>query len=290
MRTFPVLGMLVLIVGAATTAAPGRGQPAASDRTAVPPEPTRIAVVTLGTPGEEGGSIGESIGKEILAEDFERVVPMLEKERVDIVVVRVNSGLCEGPRAAAETARLVELFTKEYKPRFRTVAWIESAIDAPAVAVWPLDELYFMPQGNMGAAVLTVDWMKVAEGEELAAWLKLGEEASRASGRDPKIMRAMQAVQPLSATTDGSGDIEWFADLSGERVVNKAGRVLTLDSRSAETLKISHATVGTKEELARAMGVADAAWVGDEAAATIRDAVAQRRDEGQNEKDHQDGR
>jgi hypothetical protein len=237
----------------------------------------RIAVLNLGTPGVEGIVGGEELGKEIRAEDFELVVPMLEKERVDIVVIRVNTGLCEGRSVAAETARFVEVFTKEFEPRFRTVAWIESAVDASAVAVWPLDELYFMSHGNMGAALLVVGRMKAAEGEEFAAWLKLGETGAKSSGRDPKIMRSMQSTQPLSATIDEHGEVHWFADLSGERVVNRDGRVLTLDSHSAEKLKISHGTIDSKEALADSMGVKEAVWVGEEAAASIRAAVAKRR-------------
>ena len=45
-----------------------------------------------------------------------------------------------------------DVIHEQYKKKFRTVAWIDSAISAAAMTAHCLEEIYFTPQGNYGAA------------------------------------------------------------------------------------------------------------------------------------------
>src|SRR5690606_8085872 len=133
---------------------------------------------------------------QVAAQAWADVVPMLERDQVDVVVVRINSG----GGVPAEVARFYDVFQQEYKPRFRTVAWVESAIGAAAMSVWSLEEFYMMPQGDIGAC--TGAFMEQLNdlfvGQQLEDMLRLMEQMSDAAGREPKIMRSMQIMEPLS--------------------------------------------------------------------------------------------
>ena len=58
-----------------------------------------------------------------IVDQLERSIPMLEEEKVEIVVFRVNSG----GGALSEIQKISDVIECKYKPKFRVVAWIESA-------------------------------------------------------------------------------------------------------------------------------------------------------------------
>lgn len=271
MHIAAVLAMLSAIMSTPPGQSPGR-------EAATTPEATRIAVLNLGIPFGDtaaGDPFGGAIGHVVLADDIGGALPALQAAGVEVLIIRINAGMEFGDAdrhrtgTAPETEKLVELIVSELNPRFRTVAWIESALDTAAVAAWACEEMYFLPAGNLGAAVLEVGWMQAAKGEELAAWLRLGERASAASGRDPAIMRSMQELVPLSVTRRPDGTAVWSNDLKGETVVNEQGRVLTLNWNEAERLRISSGTAGTREALAQKLGIDNPAWVAEDAAAAV---------------------
>lgn len=227
---------------------------------------TRVAILNFGPPGDwpsRGLNAGSTVGIQVCAQAFEEALPMLEADKVDVVVIRINSG----GGMVLEMPKLNDLYHEKYKKKFRTVAWVESAISAAAMSPWCLEEIYFMPQGNMGACTAFFGASLVAMKDvELEQLLKLMEKYSARGRRDPKIMRSMQIEEPLSCTIDENGDVHWFQDLSGDYIVNGENRILTFNARDAVRFKFAKGIAATKDELADMMGLREVEWVGQRAA------------------------
>jgi len=227
----------------------------------------RIAIMNFGPPSSWQNEIDTTVGIQISADAWKRAVPLLEKDGVTDVVVRINSG----GGLLLELQRFMDVYEKEYKPKFRTVAWIESAISAAAMSPWVLEEFYFLPEGNIGACTGFSGRLNAIKGPQLEMVLYQMEEASRKGKKDPKIMRAMQIQEPLSATIDErTGQVTWFQDVtSGDHLVNPVGQVLTITANEAVKLKLGKAVVATPDELARARGYQEYVWAGNEAIAFV---------------------
>lgn len=221
----------------------------------------RAAVITLGEGGHK-----DMVGVYMTAETIRRAIPILEKElgtdKTGVVVFRISSGGGLG----LEVQRLSDVIENEYKPRFRVVGWIESAISAAAMTAHTISELYFTSQGNYGACTGfygSID--RPVEGIPLELALHEMEKISRERGKyDPRIMRSMQIQDPLSATIDSNGDVHYFSDLtSGDIVVNREKEILTFNAVTAAKVKFSKGTADTLDELTKLMGYAELEWVGE---------------------------
>ena len=223
---------------------------------------TKVAILNFGPPSSWQGKVDSMVGTVISAQAFKDVIPKLEKAGVQVVVIRVNSGGGLG----LEVPKFQQLFEKEYKPRFRTVAWIESAISAAAMSPYVLEEMYFFREGNLGACTGWYGNLQNVEGVGLEEYMIMMEEASRMGKRDPKIMKAMQVQVPLSATIDETtGEVTWFQDTSGQYVLNSAKTIFTINSRDAVKFKFAKGVADTKEELVKAMGLSEVEWVAQDA-------------------------
>jgi hypothetical protein len=225
---------------------------------------TRMAILNFGPP-QEWGEFGNTVGLEISVDAFRRAVPLLEKAKVDVVVIRVNSG----GGLLLETPRFMELFETVYKPKFRTVAWIQSAISAAAMSPWVLEEFYFYRKGNMGACTAFSGRLNAVKGYGLEAILADMESASVKGKRDPKIMRAMQIMEPLSVDIDEAGNVVWRQDENGQHVLNRADQVFTINANDAIRFRFARGIADTKEELVQAMGLQEVEWVAQDATALI---------------------
>ncbi|MGD9689176.1 MAG: hypothetical protein AB7K52_00495 [Phycisphaerales bacterium] len=249
-------------VAPASKPAPKAGQP---ERDATEPGAlsgaSRAVILPFGPPSSWQGQVGSTVGIHITADAWRDVLDELIDDRVDIVVVRINSG---GGRLS-EVARFHELFRDEYIPRFRTVAWVESAISAAAMSPWILREFYFMPEGNMGACTAFYGQLNALQGDGLQEVLYLMENVSREAGRSPLIMRSMQVTEPLSCNVSSDNVVSWFADQSGKYLVNPPGRILTLNARDAVKFRIALGVASTPRELASSMGLNEVNWVGQRA-------------------------
>lgn len=224
------------------TAAPVSAKTAAGDV-------HRIAILNFGPPSTWSNECGNMVGGEISAAAFERAVPILKRDKITDVVIRVNSG----GGMLAELAPFHKVFS-EYKTSFRTVVWVESAISCAAMSPWILEEFYMLPNGNIGACTAWSGALEAMEGWPLQQLLIDMEEVSKKANRDPKIMRAMQIQEPLSATIDPvTGNVQWFQDTSGEKVLNPPGQILTFNAADAVKYKFAKAIAADKEELATAM-------------------------------------
>jgi len=212
----------------------------------------RVAFLNFGLPQSAQGKADSMVGREINSYAWKQVLPKLIAAKVDVVVVRINSG----GGLVSEMEPFQNMFENDYKPRFRTVAWIENAISCAAMSPWPLKEMYFMPEGRIGGCTAfnggSMQQVPPAMLEGLLAQMEL---TSRWAGRDYKIMRSMQIMEPLSATIDANGNIKFFQDSSGQIIVNPPGEVLTLSSVQALQVGFSSGTASTPEELMKVMGI-----------------------------------
>jgi len=233
-----------------TPARQTRVDPAEPPRDGVP----RIAVISL---GESGGR--DMVGMYMTAHSVRQTIPMLEKAGVTDVVFRVQSG----GGALLEIQKMSDLIHNEFKPRFRTVGWINYAISAAAMSVHCLEEHYFTPNGAYGACTAWFGQLSAVSGRDLDAVLYQMEKISDRGGHDHRLMRSMQIMEPLSATIDENGDVEFFQDLSGDIIVNPEGRILTLNASQAEQIKFSGGTASTVDELASLMGYTEYEFIGE---------------------------
>lgn len=227
---------------------------AAPRRSGVP----RGMVITCGD--RENGNM---VGVYMVAEILQRAVPVIEEELGKdgdrVVVLRITSGGGYG----MEVQLICDVLDYEYKSRWRTVGWIDSAISAAAMSAHILDEIYFTTQANYGACTGFYGSLdRPVEGFELQQSLFQMEKISARAGYDPLIMRAMQVQQALSATIDEHGNVQYFGDTSGDILVNRPIEILTFNAQSAARVKFSKGTADTLDELARAMGYNEVEWVG----------------------------
>ncbi|HYE01670.1 MAG TPA: hypothetical protein VD963_00400 [Phycisphaerales bacterium] len=245
------------------TTAPAAGSPSAKPRAGEPKagRPTRIAILNFGPPSSWQGKVGNTVGIEISAQAWKDAVPLLEKDNVDVVVVRINSG----GGLLLELEKFHEAFQDHYKPKFRTVAWVESAISAAAMSPWVIEEFYMMPEGNIGACTGWSGRLQAIAGISLEMVLAMMEDASAKGGHDYRIMRSMQIMEPLSADIDDNGEVTWHQDLSGKYTVNPPEQILTFNASDAVKFKFAKGIAATPDELARAMGYQEYEFAGKRA-------------------------
>jgi hypothetical protein len=236
-------------------AAPEAAAPAGDEKkpeAAATPGAPRIAVISLGAPDED------MVGVYMTAEELRRLIPLLEAEKIDTVVFKINSGGGLG----LEVQRLSDVIHNEYKPKFRVVAWIESAISAAAMTAHCIEEIYMMPRGNYGACTGWYGQLVAVEGRPLQEMLYQMEKISARGKHDPQIMRSMQIQEPLSCTIDENGDVHWYNNLKGDHIVNPEGRILTFNSQTAVKYKFAKGVAATYQELGKAMGLNEFTFVG----------------------------
>ncbi|MBX3386418.1 MAG: hypothetical protein KF768_07595 [Phycisphaeraceae bacterium] len=252
----------------AATAAETKAKPSspARAREKKPGDPTRVAILDFGLPLNEPNRPDDMVGIMVNAASWEHVIPMLEEDGTDVVVVRIASG----GGMVLELSKFNDLFEKEYKPRFRTVAWPEYAISAACMSPWVLEEVYFFRRGRYGGNTMFSGPGVAAKGFGLEQMLAYMERVSALGKKDPKIMRAMQIQEPLSCTIDPvTGQVEWFQDESGEILVNPKGRVLTFTSEMAMKTKFAKGLADDVDELMQVMGIPEYEIVGQRARAYI---------------------
>jgi len=220
---------------------------------------TRVAILNFGPPNEWLGSAGDMVGVQISASAFAAAVPMLKKEKVDVVVIRINSG----GGYSLERDRFEEIFEKQYKPNFRTVAWVQSAISAAAMSPWVLEEFYFFPDGSIGGCTEWSGGMVASKGARLEMILAKMERASELGKHDRKIMRSMQIMEALSVDYDSSGNVVWRQDELGQFVLNRHSNVYTMNASDAVRFGFGEGIAANKEELVKALKLQEVEWVAE---------------------------
>jgi len=245
---------------------PAESEPAPVDAAARAPEgsgtararigaPPRGAVLSLGVEREGKGMIGLYVTAESLA----RARELLKEDGIEVVVLLINSG--------GGLGREVQLLSDEihynFKNDFHTIAWIESAISAAAMAAHCMPNIVFKTSGAYGACTGYRGAGDAIEGRELEEMLYTMEQISDRGGHDHSIMRAMQITEPLSATVLGNGRVKWYQSLDGDYIVNSDNTILTFTADQAERFGFSQGTADTLDELTRLLGYTEIEWVGD---------------------------
>ena len=235
-------------VAPASTSAPAESKPRTGNR--VP----RAAVLTLGEGGDK-----DMVGVYMMAKPLRDAIPLLKKDNVDIVVFRINSG----GGALLEIQKLSDVIYDEYRKDFRTVAWIDNAISAAAMTAHCIEEVYMTPEGAYGACTGWHGQLVAMKDRDLEEVLFQMEKISARGNHDPQIMRAMQIMEPLSATVSDRGQVSFYQDTtSGNIVLNPKGRVFTFNSQTAASVRFSSGTASTLDDLAKAMNLQEVEWVG----------------------------
>lgn len=227
---------------------------------AVPGVP-RAVVLTLGDRTEDKDMVGKYMCAKPLLDAIPKLEEEIGKDGSGVVVMRIDSG----GGMLLEISKLHDAIEKEFKPRFRTVAWIKWAISAAAMTSHVIEEIYFYPEGNYGACTgFNGGNMKAIIDRPLEDVLYMMEKASARGKKDKSIMRAMQILEaPLSCTVDANGDVHWFQDAdAGEIKVNSKDKILTFTSQTAEKTKFSKGTTDDFHQLASLMGYQELNWVG----------------------------
>lgn len=230
------------------------------DRGPITGRANRVAMINFGPPSSWNGKFGDMVGVQVNNKAFKDAIPLLEKDKVDTVIIRVNSG----GGLVYEMLQFQETFEK-YKEKFRTVVWVESAISAAVMAPWVIEEFYMMPEGNMGATTMWSGNLQAGKGAGLEQIFIAMEKASLSGKKDNKVMRAMQVMAPLSANVDENGRVTFFQDTSGQYLINPENRVLTLNAADAIKFGLAKGIASTREELVKAMGLNEVEWVGEDA-------------------------
>ncbi len=243
------------------------------DRTAKPSEEAKPAsnpasaepkARRAGVPRGVVISLEGTVGIQMAAKTLEDMIPILEKEigsdGTGIVVFKINSG----GGLLLEIQKLSDVIQEKYKPKFRTVSWIESAISAAAMTSHCIEEIYFLPEGNYGACTGWFGALQAVSGEGLEEVLYMMEKISARGGYAPQIMRAMQINEPLSCTIDEqSGKVSWYQNEEGEYLVNKGDSILTFTAPQAHRFGFSKGTARNLDELTKALGYQEIDWVGE---------------------------
>lgn len=243
--------------------------PTASPSAAIPPGATKIAFISL----EE--MVGPYLNANALLESAKKFDDLPENERPDVLVLRINSG----GGALSEVEPLSDAIHEKLKPKYRVVAWVESAISAASMTALNCEEIYFKKEGNFGGSVAfrQLGGRTEALKDDGLEWvLQLGELLSRRGQYNPLMMRAMQVYMDLSCDIDSDGNITWYDTLDGEYTVNTKDKILTFNSVDAKKFGLSRGTADTKDELARLMGCPEWVEVGpkaDEHQRAFREAV-----------------
>jgi hypothetical protein len=213
----------------------------------------KIAVITLGEGGEK-----DMVGLFITAKTLHDAIPLLEQEGVTDVVFRIRSG----GGALSEIQKLSDVIQNEYKPKFRVVAWIQSAISAAAMTSHCIEDIYMMKEGNYGACTGWSGALVAVKGRQLEEILYMMEKIS-ARGKHPKeIMRSMQIMEPLSCTIDADGEVHWYQNLDGDYVVNPKERILCFNAEDAVKYKFAKGIADDIDTLAHEMGYNEYTFVG----------------------------
>lgn len=247
------------------TSTPEAAKPAAVGVPVVPVSTAgkkpKAVVITLGERGDK-----DMVGLFMTRHQLDTIRPMLEQDLgtdgTGIVVFRITSG----GGALLEIQRLSDAIQLDYKPRFKVVAWIDSAISAAAMTAHAIEDIYFTSQGNYGACTGWSGQLVAVKGRQLVEVIEQMKKISARGNHDPKIMESMQIMRPLSVKIDGDNPVFFHDTVSGDFVVNEEGRILTLNAETAKKIRFSRGTADNLEELTKAMGYAtseDIEWIGE---------------------------
>lgn len=234
---------------AATPSAPASGPspaPKAGDSTpaAAAPANTGVGVIVLPMSG--------TVGIEMRHEEIERVAKKADEmggRQIIVLLIESGGGL------AAEMPE-IDRVIREVKKRHRVVAWIKEAISAAAATAIHCDEIYFMPEGVLGAMTMFAGGVSVKD-EALEFWLRDAGRYMEEGGRSPYIAYAMIDDEALLSydIDQVTGEVIWHNTLEGEFDLSDEKQNLVFNASNALHSKFSDGTANTVEDLAKLMNL-----------------------------------
>lgn len=231
--------------------------------------PVRIAVLNLGPPKEWKDGVEGWIGVTISPETLVEAARILREEQVDVVVLRTNCG----GEMTSPYGRVQEALLREFGPRFRTVAWIDSALVAGAMSVIAISEWCFASNGILGWTTC-VEWGGTECNQRKPGDFERAVDdlvaVAKASHRDPKVARTLLGYEPLSFDVNpNNGCSTLRQDEGGDLILNRSGNIFTVTATLAHAADISIGTADTREELAHVLRIRNPEWVDSRANAML---------------------
>lgn len=243
-RTPPraALWSVALTLLALAAAPPTRAEQPEPDHNATPRGRTPFVLLDLCPTGRE--VIGVHVTAQAIRDALALVPP---DEPPALVILKIDSrgGMLR------EVPRISDLITNEIDDDTRVVAWSDAAISAAALAALSCPEIVMEPGGTLGAAVTYAvkDGRPTAlTGEELDRALQVGAEVARRTGRDPRLVRAMQTPTPLSYDLESDAPV-LRDDTSGQFALSDDSSILTLNSERAVELGVAVGTATSAAQL-----------------------------------------
>ncbi|MFI8685459.1 nodulation protein NfeD [Rossellomorea sp. NPDC077527] len=163
---------------------------------------------------------------------LERAIKDAEDHNAELIIFDIDTpgGLVD---AAGDIGQLMDNVDT------KTIAFVnDHALSAGAFISLHADEIYMVPNGQMGAAAVIDQAGNAADKKAQSYWLSAMKSAAESNGRDPQYALAM---------ADESLVIE---DLGIEK-----GELLTLGSKEAKQIGYSEGTVRNLDELYETLGV-----------------------------------
>jgi hypothetical protein len=217
---------------------------------------TRVAVLNVGPVDSSVGPLaGDLLNVTVRPEALKRAAEELVAEKPNVVVLRINSR--GGPDSAAPFMDVIE---KEFRPRFRTVAWVKRAEREAGLVAFCVPELCMMSDGVLSAQIKPWRWTHHG-GHWFIARFDEGARAAALGGRSPLIMRSMQGQAPLSLSLTG-GERVLSQDVKGERVISDGTGLLALNAKDARVCEVSLGVANDGRGLCDVLGIQHVVWVG----------------------------
>ncbi len=191
------------------------------------------------------------VGLEFRHEEIEKVAEEADKYgSSQIIVLLIDSGGGTGEMFPIHDT------LKEIKKRHRVVAWIREALSAACATAINCEEIYFMTEGTAGA-MTGYKGTQALQGDELDEWLRAARKWMEEGERSPYIADAMiTAKSLLSYTKDPhTGEVTFFNDLSGERVLSDEKTNLVFTASAAMDCGFADGIADTEEQLAKLLNL-----------------------------------
>jgi hypothetical protein len=239
-------------------------------------EPARRRVAVLDVTSGELWKDKEPplLGFHITVADLRAVIPMLEADKPDAVVLHIGQSF-----DADAALEIGELLDKEFQPRFRTVAWLADPSEVTLGVVAGLEEHFAEPSSTLGYfPTLDLkydppDW-KLAEGR-----IKKFRDLGARGGLPPQVIEKMVGydVGLYAIVDERRSAIEWRSLGPPGVEISPAKKMLAVPSEQATQLGILDGIVAGRDSLPKALELGRVDWVGEKATESLQEAAAARR-------------
>ena len=223
---------------------------ASSESARTDPNAKRIVVIPL----------YEMVGHYFRSDKIEESIRVAEEYEPEIIIFQIESG----------GGMLYELYRirdtlSELREKYRLVAWVKTAISAAAMTAVNCPEIYFMNEGNMGAATaFNPGTGQSIQGAELEQWLNDAAAMAEAGGHNGLVVKAMidprfHVTADIEVLPNGKKNVTFYEGNQGDHLVSPAGKILSLTAYDAEKFGFSLGTADDVDELARFLNLDN--WV-----------------------------